>query len=68
VGVDHREQVFAAGEGLFAFDLGAEAGVGGALWPMVTLMSRWPAMTWAMCGGRPLITASEIILLKSCGE
>jgi hypothetical protein len=30
VGVDHGEEVFAAGEGLFGLDLGAEAGVGGA--------------------------------------
>jgi hypothetical protein len=28
----HREQVITACEGLFAFDLGPEAGVGGAKW------------------------------------
>lgn len=32
VGVDHREQVFSAGQHLFAFDFGAEAGIGGAKW------------------------------------
>ncbi|WP_332881001.1 hypothetical protein [Streptomyces sp. NBC_00564] len=30
VGVDDGQQVLAAGEGLFAFDLGPEAGVAGA--------------------------------------
>jgi hypothetical protein len=30
VGVDHRQEVVASGEGLFGFDLGAKSGVGGA--------------------------------------
>jgi hypothetical protein len=29
VGVDHREEVFAAGQGLLGLDLGAEPGIGG---------------------------------------
>jgi hypothetical protein len=29
-----------------------------ALYPMVTFRSWWPAMIWAMCGGRPLMMAS----------
>lgn len=32
VGVDHGQEVFAASEGLFGFDLGSEAGVGGSKW------------------------------------
>ena len=32
------------------------------------LLSRWPAMTWAMCGGRPLMMASVMKMRrKSCG-
>ena len=32
-------------------------------------MFLWPQMTWAMCGGRPLMMASVTkILRKSCGE
>src|SRR5580692_8861116 len=35
---------------------------------MVTLMLRCPAMTWAMCGGSPVMIASVMnILRKSCG-
>ena len=35
---------------------------------MVVLMSRCPAMSWAMCGGRPFMIASVMkILRKSCG-
>jgi len=35
---------------------------------MVTFRSRCPAMIWAMCGGRPLMMASVMkILRKSWG-
>ena len=35
---------------------------------MVTLMSRWPATSWAICGGMPCMIASVMnILRKSCG-
>ncbi|MGH3782752.1 MAG: hypothetical protein ACRDRO_19580 [Pseudonocardiaceae bacterium] len=31
-------------------------------------MSRWPAMIWAMCGGRPDMMASVMSMRrKSCG-
>lgn len=39
-----------------------------AAYPIVVLMFLWPAMTWAMCGGRPLRIASVMnILQKSWG-
>jgi hypothetical protein len=39
-----------------------------ALYPMVTFRSRWPAMIWAMWGGRPLLMASVMkIRRKSWG-
>ena len=34
------------------------------LWPSVTLMSRCPAMIWAMCGGRPLRKLVESIVTR----